>query len=75
MDQYSIDFVQFATYDDYPKVANEEDAEPYIERVNASGSDYIKLMHEAGRAIGIEAGLIKQPREAVQAAVVRAAHK
>lgn len=32
-------------------------------------------MHEAGRAIGIAEGLIVQPTEAVQAAVVRAAHK
>ena len=39
------------------------------------GSDYIKLMHEAGRAIGIPRGLIAQPTEAVQAAVVQAAHR
>lgn len=32
-------------------------------------------MHEAGRAIGIPAGLIAQPGEAVQAAIVRAAHE
>ena len=31
-------------------------------------------MHEAGRAIGIAPGLIAQPTEAVQAAVIRAAH-
>ncbi|KIX06970.1 uncharacterized protein Z518_04946 [Rhinocladiella mackenziei CBS 650.93] len=66
---------EFSTYDDWPNVAREEDAEPFIERAMADGSDYIKLMHEAGRAIGIEAGLINQPKEAVQAAVVRAAHK
>lgn len=32
-------------------------------------------MHEAGRALGIEAGQIAQPTEAIQAAVVDAAHK
>ena len=32
-------------------------------------------MHEGGKAIGIEAGELRQPTEAVQAAVVDAAHK
>lgn len=32
-------------------------------------------MHEAGKAIGIAPGLINRPREAVQAAVVQAAHR
>ncbi|KIW99287.1 uncharacterized protein Z519_00950 [Cladophialophora bantiana CBS 173.52] len=66
---------EFATYDDWPNVVTEDDAEPFIERAIRNGSDYIKLMHEAGRAIGIEKGLIVQPREAVQAAIVRAAHE
>ena len=56
-------------------MANVEDAEPFIKRALADGADYIKLMHEAGRAIGIQAGLINQPRAEVQAAIVRAAHK
>ncbi|EXJ76519.1 uncharacterized protein A1O5_01027 [Cladophialophora psammophila CBS 110553] len=66
---------EFATYDDWPNVATEDDAEPFIETAIRNGSDYIKLMHEAGRAIGIKKGLIVQPREAVQAAIVRAAHE
>ncbi|KAF2871445.1 hypothetical protein BDV95DRAFT_628662 [Massariosphaeria phaeospora] len=39
-----------------------------------NGADYIKLMHESGAALGIPTGEIVQPRAAVQAAVVRAAH-
>jgi dihydroorotase-like cyclic amidohydrolase len=53
------------TYHDWPNVAKEEDAEPFVQRAAADGSDYIKLMHEGGRAIGIEAGEIVQTREAV----------
>ena len=68
-----IDRLQNATWDDWPNVATEADAEPYIERAVANGSDYIKLMHEGGRAIGVTG--IVQTREAVQAAVVKAAHK
>jgi hypothetical protein len=67
--------IQFATYDDWPNVKSEQDAELFVQRAAADGADYIKLMHEAGKAIGIEPGLINQPTESVQAAVVRAAHK
>lgn len=54
-------------------MATEEDAKPYIERAIADGSDYIKLMHEGGRAIG-QSGIV-QTKESVQAAVVDAAHR
>lgn len=56
-------------------MANEEDAEPFIQRAVRDGSDYIKLMHESGKAVGFEGSLLNQPREAVQKAVVDAAHK
>ncbi|OQU98886.1 hypothetical protein CLAIMM_04598 [Cladophialophora immunda] len=62
-------------FDKYPNIATEADAEPYIARSLQNGADYIKLMHEAGKAIGIPAGLIAQPTESVQAAVVHAAHQ
>ena len=66
---------QFEKFDKYPNIATEADAEPYIDKSKRDGADYIKLMHEGGRAIGIPQGLISQPTEAVQAAVVQAAHK
>jgi imidazolonepropionase-like amidohydrolase len=56
-------------------VAREEDAEPYIQRAVADGSDYIKLMHEGGTALGIARGELARPTAAVQAAVVQAAHR
>ncbi|KIX94871.1 uncharacterized protein Z520_09561 [Fonsecaea multimorphosa CBS 102226] len=62
-------------FDKYPNIATEADAEAYIARSLQDGADYIKLMHEVGTAIGIPPGLIAQPTESVQAAVVRAAHQ
>ncbi|KAL2209393.1 composite domain of metallo-dependent hydrolase [Sarocladium strictum] len=62
-------------FDKWPNVKTVEDAEPYIEKALAEGSDYIKLFHERGKAIGLPAGSLNQPSEAVQAAVVQAAHK
>lgn len=56
-------------------MANEEDAEPFILRAVRDGSDYIKLMHESGKAVGFDGQTLNQPREAVQKAVVDAAHK
>lgn len=56
-------------------MATEEAAEPFIQRAIESGADFVKLMHEGGKALGIKAGQIVQTRESVQAAVVRAAHK
>ncbi|KAI1076284.1 composite domain of metallo-dependent hydrolase [Whalleya microplaca] len=62
-----------AKLDEWPNIAKEEDAEPYIQQALADGADYIKLMHESGTALGIEG--MAQPSQAVQAAVVKAAHK
>lgn len=41
-----------------------------------NGADYVKLMHEGGRALGLgaDSGLV-QTRQSVQAAVVKSAHK
>ncbi|OAG39864.1 hypothetical protein AYO21_05930 [Fonsecaea monophora] len=47
-------------------------AAAYINRAISDGADYVKLIHEGGRAIG-QSG-IAQTKEAVQAAVVKAAH-
>jgi imidazolonepropionase-like amidohydrolase len=66
---------QGSDFDKWPNVKTVEDAEPYIEKALAEGSDYIKLFHERGKAIGLPAGSLNQPSEAVQAAVVQAAHK
>ncbi|KAJ9608966.1 hypothetical protein H2200_006737 [Cladophialophora chaetospira] len=63
------------TFKSWPNVAEETDAAPYVGRAVANGADFIKLMHEDGRAIGIGPGELIQPREAVQAAVVAAAHR
>ncbi|KAH8171529.1 amidohydrolase family protein [Sarocladium implicatum] len=62
-------------FDKWPNVSTEADAEPYIEKAVAAGSDYIKLFHEKGEAVGIPEGTLSQPSVAVQAAVVKAAHK
>ncbi|KAH0845721.1 putative organophosphate acid anhydrase protein [Fonsecaea pedrosoi] len=47
-------------------------AAAYINRAISDGADYVKLIHEGGRAIG-QSGIV-QMKEAVQAAVVKAAH-
>ncbi|KIW17218.1 hypothetical protein PV08_04409 [Exophiala spinifera] len=62
-------------FDNYPNVNSEEAAEAYIQKAVEGKYDYIKLMHEDGRALGIAEGQIEKPTEAVQEAVVRAAHK
>ncbi|KAF2165961.1 hypothetical protein M409DRAFT_23689 [Zasmidium cellare ATCC 36951] len=62
-----------AKWDNWPNVANIDDAEPFIERAVRDGADYIKLFHEGGAATDIQ-GLV-QPREEVQAAVVAAARR
>lgn len=46
-----------------------------MQRALADGADYIKLMHEGGKAMGIEGSDLVQTRQEVQAAVVKAAHK
>lgn len=66
---------QPARFEDYPNVNSEEAAEAYIQKAIEGKYDYIKLMHEDGRALGIPEGQISKPTEAVQEAVVRAAHQ
>lgn len=62
-------------FDSWPNVSTEADAEPYIENAVAVGSDYIKLFHERGAAVGIPEDALSRPSVAVQQAVVKAAHK
>ncbi|KAK5688025.1 hypothetical protein LTS10_000003 [Elasticomyces elasticus] len=64
-----------ATFDQYPNVNTEEAARSFVEQAATNGTDFIKLMHEGGRAIGIPEGALAQPTLAVQTAVVRAAHE
>ncbi|KAJ9647452.1 hypothetical protein H2204_000081 [Knufia peltigerae] len=67
--------IEPARFEDYPNVNSEEAAEAYIQKAIEGKYDYIKLMHEDGRALGIPEGQISKPTEAVQEAVVRAAHQ
>lgn len=62
-------------FEGYPNVFNEKAGEAYVQKAVADKYDHIKLMHEAGGAIGVATEEIIQPAEAVQAAVVRAAHR
>ncbi|KAK4893285.1 hypothetical protein LTR27_008408 [Elasticomyces elasticus] len=66
---------EHATFDQYPNVNTEEAASSFVEQAATNGTDFIKLMHEGGRAIGIPEGVLAQPTLAVQAAVVREAHE
>ena len=56
----------------WPKLTNAHEVDALVEQNIRDGADYIKMMHESGKALGRE---IPQPTMSLQASVVDAAHR